>query len=112
MRFRRILSLFSVLLILSGLPSCGGVVLFVGTSPPNANIVVVSGTCIDAHVVSMAGNSGGFVTVTIVTLSTNGRSSTFNFCGDLANRFPLNSLVTVNFTAGTPCSSTTSIVIT
>lgn len=108
MKFRRILAL---LLVLSGLSSCGGVVFFVGTSPHGANVIVVSGTCTDVHVVSMAGSGGGFVTVTTVTLSTGGHFSTYNFCGDVSNQFSLNSPVTVNFTAGTPCASTTSIVI-
>jgi hypothetical protein len=108
-KFWRILAL---LLVLSGLPSCGGFVLFVGTSPHGPNIIAVTGTCINVQVVSMVGNNGGFVTVTVVTLVTNGRSSTFNFCGDVSNRFPLNSLVTVNFTNGTPCAATTSIFVT
>lgn len=112
MKFRRILALFCILLILSGLSSCGGLVLFVGTSPHGPNIIAVTGTCIGVQVVSMVGNGGGFVTVTVVTLSIDGRSSTFNFCGNMADRFPLNSLVTVNFTNGAPCAATTSIVIT
>jgi hypothetical protein len=109
MKFRRILAL---LVVLSGLSSCGGVVFFVGTSPPGPNIIAVTGTCTNVHVVSMVGKDGGFVTVTVVTLFINGGSSTFNFCGDISSRFPLNSVVTVNFTSGTPCAAATSISVT
>ncbi len=57
----RMHALLAILLILSTFVSCGGVVFFAGTSSDGANIIVVTGTCTGAHVVSIVGANGSFV---------------------------------------------------
>jgi hypothetical protein len=47
----------------------------------------------------------GGVSITIITLSSNGMARTLNFCGDQRSQFPANSQVQVSFTPGTPCDS-------
>ncbi len=56
----RMHALLAILLI-STFVSCGGVVFFAGTSSDGANIIVVSGTCTGAHLVSIVGANGSFV---------------------------------------------------
>lgn len=99
-------AVLAISLLLSG---CGGVFLFT-TGTEGANIIVVSGTCTSVQTTNVVGNSG-FIVVTGVTLFNNGLSSTYNFCGNVASQFPLNSFLTVTFTSGTSCATTNSIVI-
>jgi hypothetical protein len=47
----------------------------------------------------------GGVSITIITLTSNGLTSTLNFCGDQRVLFPANSQVLVSFTPGTPCDN-------
>lgn len=112
MKYRRISALFCILLIASGTSGCGGGTLFIDTGPNGTTVVAVSGTCIGVHITTILGSDGKWITITVVTLITDGRTNNFNFCGDVADHFPLNSSLTVNFTTGTTCATPTSIVLT
>lgn len=47
----------------------------------------------------------GGVSITIITLTSNGMASTLNFCGDQRSLFPANDQVQVSFAPGTPCNN-------
>jgi len=112
MKARRIRTFVCILLVASGALGCGGGTLFIDTSPNGTNVIAVSGTCIDVHIISIVGSDRQLTTITVVTLLNDGRSSSFNFCGNIVNSFTLNTFVSVSFTTGSTCATPTSIVIT
>ena len=59
-------------------------------------------------IVQSSADSGG-VSVTIITLTSNGMASTLDLCGDQRSLFPTNSQVQVSFMPGTPCDNVLSV---
>ena len=78
--------------------SCGNVFVRGAINP---GMQSASGT---VSIVQFGGNSSG-VSITIITLTSNGMASTLHFCGDQRPLFPANSQVQVSFMPGTPCDS-------
>lgn len=82
--------------------SCGTVtVRFV--SNPQVPPSTTSGTIITISLGSVTDIHGNPLTITTVNLINAGLSSTLNFCGDQLDRFPIGSVVRVDFTPDTPC---------
>jgi hypothetical protein len=65
---------------------------------------VVTGT-VSVVELSTVIDNGAFVTVTFITLTTDGLPARNTFCGDQTPFFPMNQFVTATFTPGTPCLS-------
>jgi hypothetical protein len=61
-------------------------------------------------IVQFSASSGSGVSITIITLTSNGMASTRSFCGDQRTLFPLNRDVRVNFTPGNSCDSVVTVV--
>jgi hypothetical protein len=87
-------------LLLSGV-ACGFV--FVGGAIPSGT--TVQGSVIGVQLGNMVNEAGGSVQVTFVTFFQSGASSTFAFCNNQINHFPLNQTVNVNFNPGQPCAT-------
>lgn len=49
--------------------------------------------------------------ITIVTLLSNMNAHDFSFCGNVVNRFPMNSTVQGSFTPGTACGTIVQVTI-
>jgi hypothetical protein len=77
--------------------SCGDVFVRGAINPGTQS---VNGT---VSIVELSVDGG--VSITIITLSSNGMASTLNFCGDQRSQFPANSQVQVSFTPGSPCDN-------
>jgi len=90
-----------VLLLALSLTSCGSITAIGGFTP--GQMVVVSGTVSSVQVTTTSAN-GSMIQVTFVTLQTNGMSNQLTFCGDNANRFPMNTSVQVNFNPAQNCN--------
>jgi hypothetical protein len=60
-------------------------------------------------VVEFSASSGSGVSVTIITLTSDGMGNTLRFCGDQTTLFPLDNQVQVNFMPGSPCASVISV---
>jgi hypothetical protein len=96
-----------VFVLIAGLAlSCGGVVFFVSTDGHNVSVFSASGTVSIVQLTVSNGNQ-----FTVVTLFNTTGAQTFNFCGNVVNRFPMNASVTVNFTNRNGCSSINTIII-
>jgi hypothetical protein len=98
--------LLAVLLI--WLVGCGGVV-FQGALGPADTILTTSGI-VSVVQLSTVINNGTFISVTVVTFLLSGTATTQTFCGNFVSQFPVNTIVTVNFSPGTPCSTVQLIV--
>jgi hypothetical protein len=48
--------------------------------------------------------------VTVVTFLLSGTATTQTFCGNFVSQFPVNTMVRVNFSPGTPCATVQLIV--
>jgi hypothetical protein len=105
----RVLSL-SLLLTLVLLTGCGQV--FVNfTSNPQIPSSSTSGT-ITVVVLGFTDDlNGNQVTLTTVTFLNNGLSSSFNFCGDQRQRFPIHQIVRADFTPGNACENLVTVVL-
>jgi Na+/proline symporter len=88
------------------LTGCGGISAFVATDGHQATVVSASGTVSIVHLTVVNGNT----TVTAVTLLNSGASTT-NFCGNLVDRFPLDTFVNVNFNPGSACGTVVAITV-
>jgi hypothetical protein len=106
---RRVLSL-SLLLMTVLLTGCGQV--FVNfTSNPQIPSSSTSGT-ITVVVLRFTNDlNGNQVTLTTVTFLNNGFNSSFNFCGDQRQRFPIDQVVRANFTPGNVCDNLVTVVL-
>jgi len=62
-------------------------------------------------IVQFSASSGSGVSITIITLTSNGMASTRSFCGDQRTLFPLNRDVRANFTPGNSCDSVVTVVL-
>jgi len=94
-------------LLVSG---CGQI--FVGfVSNPQIPSSSLSGRVTSAVLSSVNDLHGNPLTVTVVTLTNGGLTSTPDFCGDQRAQFPINTVVQVDFTQETQCLSLVKIVI-
>ncbi len=100
--------LAAVLLLVVSLVGCGGVTSFGFFS--NFSAATTSGVVSIVHFTVVSEPGGTFVNVTVVTLVQNGSSSTTNFCGDVRNRFPMNTFVNVSFNPGQPCATVVQVI--
>lgn len=62
-------------------------------------------------IVQFSAASGGGVSITVITLTSNGMANTFSFCGDQRTLFPMDRPVRVNFMPGNPCNSVIAVVL-
>jgi hypothetical protein len=62
-------------------------------------------------IVQFSAGSGNVLSITIITLTSNGMASTHSFCGDQRMQFPVNRDVRVNFTPGNSCDSVLTVVL-
>jgi hypothetical protein len=99
--------ILSVALVISSFWLCAGCgnTFFGGAIQPGVSTVTGLVTVIELTVVD------GTTQVTFVTFLENGVSSTFAFCGDQRNRFPMDEDVRTKFNPGQPCASVVTIVI-
>jgi hypothetical protein len=106
---RRVLSV-SLLLTTVLLTGCGQV--FVGfTSNPQIPSSSTSGAIIAVVLGFTNDLNGNQVTLTTVTFLNNGFTSTFKFCGDQRQRFPIDQVVRANFTPGNACENLVIVVL-
>ena len=91
------------LLLLSALilAGCGGLAIsFVSNQLPPGT---ATGTVVTVSLTSGNDRFGNPVTITALTLTNAGVSTTLNFCGNQESQFSINSVVQVTFTTGSPC---------
>lgn len=105
---KRLLSLALTLSLALALTGCGNVFVSGALPPANSSI---KGTVSSIQLGTVSGNDGGFVQVTFVTFFFDGASSTINFCGDQSTQFPLNQMVTTNFTQGQFCATLIVVIV-
>jgi hypothetical protein len=106
---RRVLWL-SLLLTTVLLTGCGQV-FFNFTSNPQIPSSSTSGSIIAVVLRFTNDLNGNQVTLTTVTFLNNGFSSTFNFCGDQRQRFPIDQVVRADFTPGNVCENLVIVVL-
>jgi len=99
--------ILSVAVVISSFMWCAacGTTFIGGAIPPGVSTVSGFVSVVQLTVVD------GTTQVTFVTFLGNGSSSTFAFCGDQRNRFPMNQNVRTNFNPGQPCASVVTIII-
>jgi hypothetical protein len=102
----RHLAVLAILLLAGMALSCGGGVFFLSTSGHGTAFFSTSGTVSIVQLTIVDGHQ-----VTVVTLLNNNASQAFHFCGNVANQFPVDSFVSVDFTEGSGCSTVTQVVI-
>ncbi len=91
---------------------CGGNVSVSGHFDSGAaGTSTASGTVSIVHLTFAQEASGTSVTVTTVTLLQNWNSQELTFCGSHAGEFPINAVVTANYTSGSTCSNLISVKI-
>lgn len=89
-----------VFALVTGAFSCGGGTFFFSTDGENFKFFTVSGT---VSIVQLTIVENGHITV--VTIIDSGTSQTLNFCGNVVDRFPVGTFVTVRFGEGAACSN-------
>ena len=89
------------------LAGCGGSTRIGFISNPGS--ASVDGVVSFVHLTVMSDANGTSVTVTAVTLTSNGTPMNFAFCGDQSNQFPLNTAVNAVFSGGSTCSTLISV---
>ena len=94
--------LFVVLLLLTTV-ACGDIFVRGAINTQSASGLV--------SIVQFSAGPGTGVSITVITLTSNGMASTHSFCGDQRTRFPLNRDVRVNFTPGNFCDSVLTVVL-
>jgi hypothetical protein len=62
-------------------------------------------------IVQFTAASGSGVSITVITLTSNGVARTHTFCGDQRELFPLNHDVRVDFTLGNSCDNVVTVVL-
>ena len=82
--------------------SCGNVFVRGAINPGSQS---TDGT---VSIVQFSSGSGG-VSITIITLTSNGMANTLNFCGDQPPLFPASQQVQLSFMPGTPCANVRSV---
>ena len=95
-------------LLLICLTGCSGF-YFQNLPATGSSVTTFTGLVSVVHLSSVS-NNGTFISVTIVTFLQSGNSSTFTFCGNFVNQFPVNTMVRVNFNPGNPCATAQLIV--
>ena len=98
---RLLLSILSLGLLLACLlttVSCGAIFV---RGAINTGTQTLNGT---VSIVQFSADSEG-ISITIITLMSDGMANTLNFCGDQRALFPSHSQVQVSFTPGTPCAN-------
>jgi hypothetical protein len=107
MRAARAITLIG-LLVLAG---CGGVTFRATTLQSGSTIQSTSGFVSIVQFTAMGDGNGTTVDVTFVTLAQSGAANQLAFCGNVANQFPMNSFVKVNFTPTPTCVSSFVVVV-
>ena len=100
----RLLALLLVACVLTT-TSCGDIFVRGAINPGSQS---VSGV---VSIIQFSAVSGDGVSLTIITLASNGTGTTFNFCGDQRELFPLNRQVNVNFMPGHACDSVITVIL-
>ncbi len=100
-----------LLLVLSciSLSACGAFYVGGFFDSCTAGSCVCRGTVSIVQLTFVSDENGNSVSVTVVTLLQHGDAREVRFCGSQASQFPLNSIVTVNYTPGSPCSTLISV---
>ena len=98
-----------VLLVCFMLAGCGSV--FISFNSNQGIPSTVTGNVVSSTLVSINDHTGQPLTVTRVTLTNGGLSSSLSFCGDQTGRFPLGATVKVEFTSGIDCMAIVNVVI-
>jgi|RhiMetdeSRZDD1v2_1073273.scaffolds.fasta_scaffold164660_2 hypothetical protein len=96
-------------LLLICLTGCSGVFYFHNLPVTGSSVTTFTGL-VSIVQLSNVSNNGTFISVTIVTFLQSGTSSTFTFCGNVVNQFPVNTMVQVNFNPGNPCATAQLII--
>jgi len=104
----RSLGLICIVCLSIAISGCGNVFI---RGAVNTNAQTVNGTVSFVQFTVVVDGSNVSTQVTVVTLATNLGPSTFNFCGDQRDQFPLNGLVQATFMPSQPCSNLLSVVI-
>ncbi len=99
---KRLLSAILVVCLLVMCPGCGNVFIRGAIQP---GFSTISGVVSIVEFTTVVGGDGSFIQVTFVTFLQQGTSSTIGFCGDQRSQFPINQMVTTNFTPGQSCAS-------
>jgi hypothetical protein len=99
---RLLVFLLAVACLLSSV-SCGDIFVRGAINTQSASGLV--------SIVQFSASSGNGVSITIITLTSNGMASTHSFCGDQRMQFPVNRDVRVNFTPGNSCDSVLTVVL-
>ena len=108
---KRLLAAMGIWCVL--LCGCGGNVSVSGYFDSGAaGTSTASGTVSIVHLTFAQEASGTSVTVTSVTLLQNWDSKDLTFCGSHVGEFPINAVVTANYTSGSACSNLISVKIT
>lgn len=105
---KRFLALFLSASLFPVSAGCG--YTFVGAFWNGGATQNTSGLIVVVHYSSVP-NQGALVPVTFVTLSQNGSSTTFPFCGDQSSQFPMDQFVSATFMPGQPCNQIVNVVI-
>lgn len=98
-----------IFLLALSLCGCGAMVGTGGAATPG-QLSVVKGTVSSVQLSSVPSN-GGMTQVTFVGFQTNFTTSQMGFCGNVANQFPMNTSVTVNFNPGRDCNVISVVVV-
>jgi hypothetical protein len=104
---KRLLAAFLTVCLIVVFCGCGNVFIGGALRP---GFSTVTGTVSFIQVNTIISN-GASVQVTFVTFVQNGISSSIHFCGDQTSQFPINQMVTTNFTPGQVCATLVVVVI-
>ncbi len=94
-------------ILLSGCGVSGGFYFDSGA----AGTRTATGTVSIVQLTFASDGKGTSITVTIVTLLQRNDAQDLTFCGSQVSQFPMNALVTVNYTPGVSCSTVNSVTI-
>jgi hypothetical protein len=98
-----------VLLICFILTGCGSI--FIGFNSNQGVPSTITGTIVSSSVVLITDHAGRPLKVTRVLLTNGGLSNNVSFCGDQKARFPLDTVVKVEFTSGIDCMAIIDVVV-
>lgn len=93
------------------LTSCGGVSVSGDFDAGAAGTNTISGKVSIVHLTYISDAKGGSTTVTVVTLLQDWSAQELTFCGSQVSEFPMNAVVSANYTAGSMCSTLNSVKI-
>ncbi len=88
---------------------CGAT--FVGFAWDPYGTATFTGVVSVVHVTVINDGTGALITISAVTLVTEGTPTTLNLCGDQSDRFPISQTVRAKVSSGSPCSTLVAVVI-